>query len=55
MITHVYDETGDFWESYGVRSQPAWVFIDDDGTAEVLISRLGVDGLNERIDALVGA
>lgn len=49
---HVADEDTAIWRQYGVTSQPAFVFIDDSGEVEVLISALGEDGLIERVEAL---
>lgn len=50
---HVADVSGQVWESYGVLTQPAFAFIDDDGTADVVVGSLGTDGLAERLDALL--
>lgn len=50
---HVADEDTEIWRQYGVTSQPAFVFIDDSGEVEVLISALGEDGLTERVEALI--
>ena len=52
---HIADEDTEIWQAYGVTSQPAFVFINDDGTTETLISSLGVDGLTERVEALAAA
>jgi len=49
---HIVDESGDVWATYGVRTQPAFVFINDDGTSETHIGALGEAGLTERINAL---
>lgn len=51
-LTHVVDAQGTIWSGYGVASQPAFAFIDDDGTVEVTIGALGVDALTERMTAL---
>lgn len=52
-ITHVADLDGDIWSAFGVYGQPAFAFIDDDGTVEVFIGGLGGDALAERIDELI--
>lgn len=49
---HAVDDDGTVWASYEIRTQPAFVFIDDDGTTETHVGALGVDGLTERLDAL---
>ena len=50
---HVADMDTEIWRQYGVTSQPAFVFIDDSGEVEVLISSLGEAGLTERVEALI--
>ena len=49
---HLIDEEGDLWERFGIISQPAWVFVDDDGTARTVSGSLSEDGLREEIDRL---
>ena len=51
---HTIDESGDLWAGYGVAGQPAWVFIDANGSTEVVSGSLGGDALAERIEALIG-
>ena len=50
---HAFDRDGSVWATFGVRSQPAWAFIDADGDTEVVIGRLGEDRLRQRLDALL--
>ena len=52
-LTHVPDLVGDIWSVFGVYGQPAFAFIDDDGSVEVFIGGLGGDALAERIDQLI--
>lgn len=52
---HVVDDDGSVWARYGVGYQPAWVFIDDDGTVDVYAGALGGDRLRERIEALLAS
>ena len=40
------------WERYGVVSQPAFAFINDDGTVETNIGAMGLEGLTEAAEAL---
>ena len=54
-LTHVPDLNGDIWSTFGVYGQPAFAFIDDDGSVEVFIGGLGGDALAERIDQLIAA
>ena len=50
---HLADVTATVWAEYDVTSQPAFAFINDDGSADVVVGALGEDGLRERLDALV--
>ena len=54
-LRHVADGSGDIWSSYEITSQPAWVFINDDGTATTLVSALGEDRLAEQAEALLAS
>lgn len=51
-ISHVVDDGVGIWNEYGVSYQPAWAFVNDDGSVEVTGGRLGADGLQDRIDEL---
>ena len=50
---HVANEDLDIWSTYEVRSQPAFVFIDDDGSFVTVIGAMGESGLTSRIDELL--
>lgn len=52
---HIADENGEIWARYGVTSQPAFAFVNNDGSSETLISSLGLDGLTERVEALAAS
>ena len=52
---HVVDEDVEIWKAYEITSQPAFVFINDDGTLETLISALGLEGLTSRVEALAAS
>ena len=54
-LTHLADLDGQVWSAFGVFGQPAFAFIDDDGSVEVFVGGLGGDALAERIDALIAA
>ncbi len=49
---HIVDEGGVIWERYGVFSQPAFAFINDDATVETKVGAMGVDGLTEVAERL---
>ncbi len=42
------DESGEVWNGFGIVGQPAWAFINDDGTVEVVNGALGGDAVAER-------
>lgn len=52
---HVANEDLEIWFQYEVRSQPAFVFINDDGTFETVIGGMGESGLTSMIDELLAA
>ena len=52
---HVANEDLEIWFQYEVRSQPAFVFIDDDGSFETVIGAMGESGLTSMIDELLAA
>jgi thiol-disulfide isomerase/thioredoxin len=54
-LTHVVDDSGAIWSSYGVAAQPSFAFINDDGTVEVFVGALGETGLTQQMNALVAA
>lgn len=54
-LTHVVDDSGDIWSSYEVFAQPAFAFIDDDGSYEVFVGALGEAALTEQMAALAAA
>jgi len=50
---HINDPNVLVWREYGITSQPAFVFINDDGTSELLIGGLGIEGLTDRVQGLI--
>jgi thiol-disulfide isomerase/thioredoxin len=51
-LPHVADLDGAIWQAFGVYAQPAFAFIDDDGTIDVFVGGLGEDALADRLDDL---
>ena len=49
---NIADLDNEVWARYEVRTQPTFVFINDDGTSE-LSTRPGIDGLTEQIELLI--
>ena len=52
---HAADIDGDVWEFYGIGSQPAFVFINDDGTFDTRLGSLDEDRLTERVERLLAS
>jgi peroxiredoxin len=52
---HIADESGEVWSAFDVRSQPSFVFIDDDGTIAGEAGSLSEEGIAERLDALIAS
>ena len=50
---HIADESGDVWAAFDISSQPAFVFIDDDGTVFNTTGSLGDNGIAEQLEALI--
>lgn len=44
-IEHLFDETGEIWERFGIASQPAWISINDNGEIDTRLGALGADGM----------
>lgn len=42
-FTHLYDEDGSIWQAFDVAYQPAFAFINDDGSVETVPGSLGED------------
>jgi peroxiredoxin len=49
---HLVDGDGALWERFGITNQPAWVFVDDDGTARTVAGSLDEAGLREELQTL---
>lgn len=49
---HAVDLTGDVWAAFDISTQPAFVFIDADGSTSTHVGALGVEGLSSRLDEL---
>jgi len=54
-IDHVADEGLDLWDQFGISVQPAWAFINDDGTVTTVTGALGGEGLEEQIQRLLNS
>lgn len=51
-LRHLVDDDGSIWRGFGVIGQPAFAFVDDDGTVEVFNGGLGFGPLTERMAEL---
>lgn len=54
-LTHLADESGSIWSDFGVVTQPAYAFVDDDGSVEVVVGALGEAALTERMTDLAAS
>ena len=52
FFPHAVDEDGDLWSAFGVRAQPAWVFVAADGSSEIVFGALSEADLTDRLEAL---
>jgi peroxiredoxin len=50
---HAVDADGSLWARFGVTSQPAAAFIDDDGSVDVVPGTMSAADLNDRIQQLL--
>jgi len=48
-------EDGSLWAQLGVAFQPAWVFVNDDGTTQVIQGPLAEPDLERILDQLAAA
>ncbi|MFW2512592.1 redoxin domain-containing protein [Demequina sp. SO4-13] len=54
-VTHVMDMDGEIWEAFGVLQQPAFVFVNDDGTGTRAGSGLKAEDILERAEEMAAS
>lgn len=54
-IVRINDSRRDVFIEFGVPTQPAWAFIDDDGSVDVHPGSFSEEELFSRIDALIAS
>jgi hypothetical protein len=47
------DDDGELWARFGVRVQPAWVFVAPDGSTQTVLGALYDQALFDRIDGFL--
>ena len=52
---HIADPDIEVWREYRITSQPAFVFINDDGTVESRVGAMGLESLTARVTELIEA
>lgn len=52
---HIADVDQVVWQEFGIRSQPAFAFINDDGVAETHVGKLGPESLSARVIQLIAS
>ena len=55
QIIRVSTNRPEVFAEFGVPTQPAWAFIDDDGTVSVEFASFDEEGLFRRIDELIAS
>ncbi|MFO7591767.1 MAG: hypothetical protein R6X23_12885 [Acidimicrobiia bacterium] len=55
FVPHAVDADGSLWSAFGVRGQPAWVFVGADGSREVVYGAVTEEDLIRRLEALEAA
>ena len=55
QVVRINTNRRDVYLEFGVPSQPAWAFIDDDGTVSVELTSYEQDELFARIDELIAS
>lgn len=50
---HIADPDRMVWREFGISSQPAFAFINDDGTAESHVGELGPESLSAKVIELI--
>lgn len=52
---HAADPDGKLWAGLGVRYQPTWIFVNDDGTSTLEFGELEGGALRSRFDKLLAS
>lgn len=52
-IPHAQDLDGRIWERFGVFGQPAWYFIEDDGSTSRNIGSMSSSEIHDVLDLMV--
>jgi len=52
---HIADPDIEVWREFGITTQPAFTFINNDGTSESHLGALGLESLTSRVEALIAS
>jgi thiol-disulfide isomerase/thioredoxin len=52
FLPHTVDDDGSLWRQFRVLGQPAWVFVQPDGSARVAFGELSAERLNAELDLI---
>lgn len=55
FIPHAVSEDGSLWGDFGVRAQPAWVFVDKRGERTVLFGPQSLSTIRAQLDAIAAS
>ena len=50
---HLVDLDGQIWREFGITSQPAFTFINDDGTIDSRPGAMGLESLTAAVEDLI--
>lgn len=51
-VENISDDTGEIWQRFGVTKQPAYAFLDANGTLDVVTEPLSEQDLKDRVNQL---
>ena len=51
-VVQIADLDDEIWPRFGVRYQPAWVLIDEDGSGKVIAGALAGEALDRALEEL---
>lgn len=55
FLAHAVDDDGSLWSSFGVRHQPAWVFIDKSGKTTLAFGPQSQSEIRKQLDAIAAS
>ncbi len=50
---HIVDETGEVWTDFEIASQPAFIFLNQDGETDRRLGAMGESGITNALEDLI--